>query len=158
MKKHILTIAVEDYFHVAALRGAIRRKHWERLEPRLEANLDDVLVLLDRYGARATFFVFGWIADSQPHLIRRIVEQGHEVASRGYWPRGLRGVLRADFLDDLRRAKEALENAGSNRIVGYRAAAWIREEDRWILDVLAEEGYAYDSSINPILRRFASDP
>jgi polysaccharide deacetylase family protein (PEP-CTERM system associated) len=158
MRKHILTIAVEDYFHVAALRGAIRRKHWERLEPRLQANLMDVLALLDRYGARATFFVFGFLADSQPELIRAIVERGHEVASRGYWPRSLQGLLRADFLEDLRRAKEALEAAGSNRIVGYRAPQWLRDEDRFILDVLAEEGYVYDSSVNPILRRFASEP
>ncbi len=158
MQRHLLTICVEDYFHVAALRGAVRRKHWDRLDPRLERNLDSVLDLLDRHGAQATFFVFGCIAEQQPELVARIVRHGHEVASRGFWPRALAGLTPDELRADARRAKEALEAAGSNTIVGYRAPEWLHEDDLWVLDVLADEGYAYDSSINPVLRRFASDP
>ena len=127
MTKHILTIAVEEYFHVAALRRAVQRKHWDRLDPRLDANLTEVLELLGRHHATATFFVFGCIAEGQPEIVQRIVAHGHEVASRGFWPRSLKGVDRTEFLDDLHRAKEALEAAGSNRIFGYRAPTWIRK-------------------------------
>src|SRR4051812_22002810 len=160
MHKQILTVNVEDYFHVWALRGsdAVSRKHWDRLDPRLDASLNAVFELLDRYDAKGTFFVFGCIADRQPEMIERIVARGHEVASRGYWPRDMKGLERGEFVDDLGRAKEALEAAGANRIVGYRSPMWIRREHLWILDVLIEEGYKYDSSINPILFRFAGEP
>ena len=160
MHKQILTVNVEDYFHVWALRGsnAVLRKHWDRLDPRLDASLRAVLELLERYGARATFFVFGCIADRQPQIVESIMARGHEIASRGYWPRSLKGFEPSEFVDDLGRAKEALEAAGSNRIVGYRSPAWIGREHLWMLDELIEQGYQYDSSINPILLRFAHDP
>ena len=155
---HVLTIAVEDYFHVAALRGAVRDTHWSRLEPRLERNLDATLELLGRHSARATFFVFGRIAETQPELVRRIAEAGHEVASRGYWPRATAGMSEAEFLEDLHRARRALEAAGANRILGYRSPTWIGQRELWKLDVLAEEGYLYDASINPKLWSFAGHP
>jgi polysaccharide deacetylase family protein (PEP-CTERM system associated) len=160
MHKQILTVNVEDYFHVWALRGsnAVLRKHWDRLDPRLDASLRAVLELLERHGARATFFVFGCIADRQPQIIESIVARGHEIASRGYWPRSLKGIEPTEFVDDLGRAKEALEAAGSNHIVGYRAPTWIGPDQLWLLDELIEQGYQYDSSINPILLRFARDP
>jgi len=159
MHRQILTVNVEDYFHVWALRGsdAVMRKHWDRLDPRLEASLDPLLELLERHGAKATFFVFGCIADRQPQIIEKIVTRGHEIASRGYWPRSLLGLGPGEFVDDLGRAKEALEAAGSNKIVGYRSPVWISKEHLWMLDRLIEQGYLYDSSINPILFRFARD-
>jgi polysaccharide deacetylase family protein (PEP-CTERM system associated) len=154
----ILTVNVEDYFHVWAIRSsdAVRRKHWDRLDPRLDASLTTTLRLLATHGAKATFFVFGCIADSSPELIERIVAGGHEVASRGYLPRGLETLERSEFVDDLGRAKLALERAGSNQILGYRSPVWISERHLWMLDALAEAGYLYDSSVNPILRRFSS--
>jgi polysaccharide deacetylase family protein (PEP-CTERM system associated) len=160
MHRQILTVNVEDYFHVWALRGsdAVLRKHWDRLEPRLEKSLDAVLELFSRHDAKATFFVFGCIADRQPQIIEKIMAYGHEIASRGYWPRSLAGLERSEFVDDLGKAKDALEAAGSNRIVGYRSPAWISKQHLWMLDELIERGYQYDSSINPILLRFAHDP
>ncbi len=90
-RKQILTVNVEDYFHVWAIRNsnAVRRKHWDRLDPRLDASLATSLELLRAHDAKATFFVFGCIADTHPYLIQRIMAEGHEVASRGYWPRSL---------------------------------------------------------------------
>ncbi len=119
---HVLTIAVEDYFHVAALRGAVRDAHWSRLEPRLERNLDATLELLARHSARATFFVFGRIAETQPELVRRIVEAGHEVASRGYWPRATAGMSEAEFLEDLHRATQGARGGGSQPRAGLPLA------------------------------------
>jgi polysaccharide deacetylase family protein (PEP-CTERM system associated) len=156
-RKQILTINVEDYFHPWAIRNsnAVRRKHWLRIDPRLDANLGAALALLKKYDARATFFVFGCLAASHPDLVSRIMAEGHEVASRGYWPRSLVGLGRAEFVEDLAQAKEALERAGSNAIRGYRSPVWLGPSDLWMLEALAEQGYEYDSSINPVLRRFA---
>jgi polysaccharide deacetylase family protein (PEP-CTERM system associated) len=159
-RKQILTVNVEDYFHVWAIRNsnAVRRKHWDRLDPRLDASLATSLELLRNHDAKATFFVFGCIADTHPYLIQRIMADGHEVASRGYWPRSLVDLGRQEFVDDLARAKEALERAGSNRIIGFRSPVWIGPSHLWMLEALSEAGYTYDSSVNPILRRFAKQP
>lgn len=162
VRKHVLTVSVEDYFHGASLDGVVARKHWTRIESRLEKSLKDVLDLLAEHQATATFFVLGWIAERQPEIVRQIRASGHEIASRGYWPRGGdKGMLPhpQELREELQRAREALEAAGSNRIVGYRHPRWLmRPEELWVIDVLVEEGYLYDSSVNPIFRRFARDP
>ena len=161
-RTHILTVSVEDYFHGASLDGVVARKHWTRIESRLEKSLREVLDLLAGHQVTATFFVLGWIAERQPEIVRMIRDRGHEIASRGYWPRGgVKGMLPhpEELREELQRAKEALESAGSNRIVGYRHPRWIMDpKELWVIDVLVEEGYLYDSSVNPILRRFARDP
>ena len=114
MHKQILTVNVEDYFHVWALRGsdAVLRKHWDRLDPRLEGSLAKVLELLDRYEAKATFFVFGCIADRQPQIVEAIMAKGHEIASRGYWPRSLGGLGPAEFVDDLGARESGARSGG----------------------------------------------
>jgi len=161
-RKHILTVSVEDYFHGASLDGVVGRKHWTRIESRLEKSLREVLDMLAESKVTATFFVLGWIAERQPEIVRTIRDAGHEIASRGYWPRGgVKGMLPhpEELREELQRAREALESAGSNRILGYRHPRWImRREELWVIDVLVEEGYLYDSSVNPILRRFSRDP
>lgn len=158
-KAHILTVSVEDYFHVGAFQGALTRKHWDRLESRLEHNIAQVLELLGSHDVRATFFISGWVAERSPSLVKGIVDKGHEIGSAGYWPNGVRSKVPQDFRDDLKRASQVLEWAGAHHIIGYRSPRnWLTEKDLWMLDVLAEEGYLYDSSINPVLRRFAGKP
>jgi polysaccharide deacetylase family protein (PEP-CTERM system associated) len=117
-----------------------------------------VLKILEAHSISATFFVMGWSAERNPDVVKRIVAAGHEVASRGYWPRGVDGMVPEEFREDLQRTQEALLAAGAPRVLGYRSPRWIRRKDLWILDVLAEEGYRYDASVNPLLRRFADDP
>lgn len=156
-RRHLLTVSVEDYFQSGALGGVIARKHWTRIESRLEKNIQSVLNLLAEHQVKATFFVLGWIAERQPEIVRQIRAAGHEIASRGFW-KGMPSSPQ-QLREELQRAKEALEAAGSNRIFGYRFPAWItRPQGLWILDVLAEEGYTYSSSVSPIGRRFARHP
>src|SRR5262249_2785224 len=139
-QKQVLTVNVEDYFHVWAIRNsdAVRRKHWDRLVPRLDSSLKTTLDLLREHGARATFFIFGCIADAYPDFVQRVVADGHEVASRGYLPRSLVGLGRAEFVEDLAQAKVALERAGANRVLGYRSPVWISQRHLWMLEALAE--------------------
>ena len=89
-RTHVLTIALEDYFHVTPLQTVIQQDRWYRFEMRLEASTRRTLDLLDECGARATFFVLGWVADAAPELVREVVARGHEVASKGYYHRDLR--------------------------------------------------------------------
>lgn len=149
-KKHLLTVLVEDYFHVGAFENLIQQRNWSRFEPRYEQNTLKTLDLLDEFETKATFFVLGWIAEQNPKLIREIVSRGHEVASRGFYHRSLRQLTPEEFREDLRKSNRALEDAGGQKIIGYRAAEKLSyEKDAWIFDVLAEEGFVYDASFLP---------
>ena len=157
-RHHILTVAVEDYFQAAALRGTVTPRQWSRFERRVERNTRAALDLVEASGARATFFVVGWIADQMPELIQEIVRRGHEVASKGYHHRPIREMTPEQFREDLLRSREAIERASGLKVLGYRIARdSFGLEDLWALDVLAEEGFAYDSSIYPRLRSLGSE-
>ena len=148
--KHLLTILVEDYFHVGAFENLIQQRNWQNFEPRYEQNTLKTLDLLDQHDSKATFFVLGWIAERNPSLIREIVSRGHEVASRGFYHRSLKNLTDEEFREDLRRTNRAIEDAAGQKVIGYRAAEKLNvDENEWILDVLADEGFAYDASFLP---------
>ncbi|MGI8787683.1 MAG: XrtA system polysaccharide deacetylase [Pyrinomonadaceae bacterium] len=150
-KKHLLTVLVEDYFHVGAFENLIQQRNWSRFEPRYEQNTYKTLDLLDEYKTKATFFVLGWIAEQNPRLVREIVSRGHEVASRGFYHRSLKNLTDEEFREDLRKTNRVLEDASGQKIVGYRSAEKLNyEKDAWIFDVLANEGFVYDASFLPV--------
>ena len=158
-RRHLVTVALEDYFQVGAFNHLIQRGQWYRFEPRVERGTQRALALLDEYGIKATFFVLGWIADAMPELVAEVASRGHEIASKGYYHRHIRHLSPQEFREDLARARESIERASARRVLGYRMAdGWFEPNDLWALDVLAEEGYAYDSSIAPLLGRFAHEP
>ncbi len=149
-RRHLLTILVEDYFHVGAFENLIQERNWSNFEPRYEQNTLKTLDLLDRYDTKATFFVLGWIAERSPDLIREISRRGHEVASRGYYHRSPRNLTPGEFRDDLSRTNDVIEQACGQRVVGYRAAEKLNfEQSGWVLDTLASRGFAYDASFMP---------
>lgn len=151
--RHLLTVLVEDYFHVGAFENLIQQRNWSNFEPRYEQNTLKTLDLLDRYNTKATFFVLGWIAEQNPDLVREIAARGHEVASRGYYHRSLKNLTDEEFREDIRRSSRVIADATGNTPVGYRAAEKLHfGKDEWVLDVLAEEGFAYDASFMPDLR------
>jgi polysaccharide deacetylase family protein (PEP-CTERM system associated) len=149
-KKHLLTVLVEDYFHVGAFENLIHQRNWSNFEPRYEQNTLKTLELLDQHDTKATFFVLGWIAEQNPKLVREIVSRGHEVASRGFYHRSLKNLTDEEFREDLRRTNRVLEDAAGQKIIGYRAAEKLSyEKDQWVFDVLADEGFVYDASFLP---------
>ena len=149
-RQHLLTVLVEDYFHVGAFENLIQQRNWANFEPRYEKNTLKALDLLDRYNTTATFFVLGWIAEQNPALIRRIVARGHEVASRGFYHRSLKNLTDEEFREDLRRTNRAIEDACGQKVIGYRAAEkLVFGKDDWVLNVLADEGFSYDASFMP---------
>ena len=146
-----MTCDVEDYYQVENLAGVVARADWATMASRLAANTDRVLELLAEAGVRGTFFVLGWCAEREPAVVRRVAAAGHEVASHGYAHRMIAEQTPAEFRDDVRRAKALLEDLAGAAVAGYRAPTFsITERTRWAADVLAEEGYRYDSSIFPI--------
>lgn len=149
--RNAMTIDVEDYFQVSAFAPYIPRATWHSQPCRVERNVDAILAMLGDHGVHATFFVLGWLAERYPDLIRRIVEQGHELASHGYDHYRATEQSRAEFLDDVTRTKHLLEEIGGVVVKGYRAPSFsIGENNLWALQCLREAGYSYSSSIYPI--------
>ena len=147
-----LSVDVEDWFQVGAFESVIARETWDSLESRVEANCDRVLALFDGAGVKATFFTLGWVAARYPAAIRRIVAQGHELASHGWDHVRVFTLDPASFAEDLRRARGTLEDIGGQAVTGYRAPSFsIDARNPWAHRVLAEHGYAYSSSVAPIV-------
>ncbi|MDR3394187.1 MAG: DUF3473 domain-containing protein [Parasulfuritortus sp.] len=145
------TVDVEDYFQVSAFAPHIARSEWNECECRIERNLDRILGLLDEHGVKGTFFTLGWIAERYPTLIRRISEQGHELASHGYGHQRATEMTHDAFLADVRLAKLILEDIAGNEVRGYRAPSFsIVQDTMWAYEKLEEAGYRYSSSIFPI--------
>ena len=147
----LLSVDVEDYYHVEAFAGCVPPSSWPDFPSRVRANTKRVLHIFEEYGCRATFFILGWVAEREPALVREIVEAGHEVACHSYSHRRVSTLTPREFREDLRRARAAIEDAGGVRIVGYRAPTFsIGRDNLWALEILCEEGFLYDSSIFPI--------
>ena len=146
-----LTIDVEDYFQVSAFAPYIARSEWDARECRVERNVHRILDLLSERGIHATFFTLGWIAERYPALVRRIVDEGHELASHGYGHERVSDLSAAAFRADIGRAKALLQDISGTAVLGYRAPSFsIGERNLWAFDCLLEEGYRYSSSIYPI--------
>jgi polysaccharide deacetylase family protein (PEP-CTERM system associated) len=149
--RNAMTVDVEDYFHVSNFEATVSRDSWASRESRVEANTDRLLAVFDAAAVKATFFVLAWVAERAPALIARIAAQGHELASHGYAHRLVYDQTREAFRDDVRRAKSVIEDAGGQPVRGYRAPSFtVTRRSLWALDVLADEGYTYDSSIFPV--------
>lgn len=146
-----MTVDVEDWFQVQALAHRIRRDDWDALETRVEANVDRILDLFETAGVTATFFTLGWIAQRHPAMVRRIVAGGHELASHGWEHIRAHTQDPATFRADVERTRRTLEDIGGVKVAGYRAATFsIGAGNLWAFRELAEAGYAYSSSVNPI--------
>lgn len=146
-----MTVDVEDYFQVGAFTKTISRDDWDILPKRVEANTDRVLGLFDASDVKATFFMLGWVAERYPELVRRIVDQGHELASHGFEHRRVDSQSAETFRADIARTKRVLEDAGGAPVTGFRAASFsFGPTTSWAHGVLAEEGYTYSSSVFPV--------
>lgn len=146
-----LSVDVEDWFQVGAFETTIDRSDWDGLDIRVERNCDAVLALFDEAGVKATFFTLGWVADRYPALMRRIVGQGHEIASHGWDHVRVFTMTPEAFAEDLSRTRKTLEDASGAAVKGYRAPSFsIDKRTPWAHPILAEAGYAYSSSVAPV--------
>ena len=146
-----MTVDVEDYFQVAAFARQIAKDDWSGFDCRVERNLDVILGMFAEREVKATFFTLGWIAERYPNAVRRIVEEGHELASHGYEHTKVHTQSPETFRADIRRTKAILEDVGGQPVRGYRAASFsINEQSAWAFELLAEEGHRYSSSVYPI--------
>jgi polysaccharide deacetylase family protein (PEP-CTERM system associated) len=152
MVRNALSVDVEDWFQVGAFETVIERGQWDSLECRVERNTEAVLDLFDRAGVKATFFTLGWIAERYPKLIGQIADAGHEVASHGWDHKRVFTMTPPDFAADLMRARKMLEDVAGAAVTGYRAPSFsIDKRTPWAHEALSEAGYAYSSSVAPVI-------
>ncbi|MEO0033457.1 MAG: hypothetical protein RIS94_3215 [Pseudomonadota bacterium] len=147
-----LSVDVEDWFQVGAFERVIDRRDWDGLERRVEGNCDAILAMFADAGVKGTFFTLGWVAERHPAMMRRIAEAGHEIASHGWDHARVFTLTAQQFADDLARARKVLEDVTGCAVAGYRAPSFsIDARTPWAHEVLAEQGYAYSSSVAPIV-------
>jgi polysaccharide deacetylase family protein (PEP-CTERM system associated) len=149
--KNALTVDVEDYFQVSAFAENVEISKWEKFPLRVERNTQRLLDMFDEHEVKATFFVLGWVAERTKGLVKEIVSRGHEVASHGYSHQLVYNQTQEVFREETLRSKKLLEDLAQAPVLGYRAASYsITSRSLWALDVLAEAGFEYDSSIFPV--------
>lgn len=150
-KQSVASVDVEDYFQVEAFARMIKRDEWGEYPSRVEANTLRLLDIFDESGVKGTFFVLGWIADRYPNIVREIVNRGHEPACHSYWHRLVYTLTPEEFRRDTAIAKDCIEQAAGQKVWGYRAPSFsITKRCLWALDILADAGFRYDSSIFPV--------
>jgi polysaccharide deacetylase family protein (PEP-CTERM system associated) len=148
-----LTVDLEDWYHICGAGHVADPSQWDAYESRVTRNTEKILSLLRVWGARATFFVLGYIAAREPALIRAIAREGHEVATHGHFHRRIFELSPEEFAADLAESLDAIAAAGGGRVVGYRAPEWsMRPHTLWALAALRHHGILYDSSMVPLTR------
>jgi len=151
MIKNAMTVDVEDYFQVSAFEKIITRDDWKSYPHRVEMNTHKVLDLFEEKNIKATFYTLGWVAELYPSVVKRIVDDGHELASHGYYHVRVVNQNPAEFYEDITRTKALLEDIGGVEVKGYRAASYsIGSINLWAYAELERAGYLYSSSIYPI--------
>ncbi len=146
-----LTIDVEDYFMVSAFSDSIPQDQWGAYESRVEGNTSRLLDIFDRNRVKGPFFVVGWVAEKFPGIVREISRRGHEIGCHSHRHRLVYELSPEEFRRDTRTAKAVLEDISGKLVLGYRAPSYsITSRSQWALEILAEEGFRYDSSIFPI--------
>lgn len=147
-----LSVDVEDWFQVGAFEKVIDRAAWDDIPLRVADNVARIIDLFDEADVKATFFTLGWVARRHPEVLRRIADAGHEIASHGWDHARVHTLDRKSFGADIAQAREVLEQASGVRVTGYRAPSFsIDQRTPWAYHELAEQGYAYSSSVAPIV-------
>jgi peptidoglycan/xylan/chitin deacetylase (PgdA/CDA1 family) len=179
--KNILTVDVEDWYHICDIEHILPRSCWDRCESRILVNIERILTLLSRFKVKATFFVLGYVAERTPEVVKMIYRDGHEVASHGYGHVQVYKQEKEEFLQDLLRSKSLIKRIigrDEEKVIGYRAPEWSisgalrqtepaearfvakagkgKRDSYWALDLLVQNGFVYDSSIAPL--RFIGIP
>lgn len=151
--RNIISIDVEDWFHIFELESTPNLKDWELMESRVEKNFFNMLEILEEKNVKATCFFLGWIAEKHPNLVNEAAKRKHEIASHGYAHQLINFQTKSQFYKDVSKTKQILESISGTEVIGYRAPGFsITPETTWAFSQLVKAGYKYDSSLFPAKR------
>lgn len=155
---NILTFDIEEWFHILDNESTRTEADWSRYESRIYANMDLIFQLLADTNSRATFFCLGWVADKHPDVIRRIDAAGFEVATHSYAHQLAYEQTPTEFQTDLVRSIQHLQELTGKKVRAYRAPGFsIKESNRWVFPILAEQGIEIDCSVFSARRSHGGD-
>lgn len=143
-----LSIDVEDYWSILS-------RDWLHIEAEpsdaVVSNTEWFLQTLAQHNVKATFFILGEVAKKFPSLIKKIAKDGHEVGVHGFSHKQIFKLTEEEFRREIVDCKKLLEDTISGSVWGHRAPAFsIMPQTEWALEILAQEGFKYDSSVYPI--------
>ena len=142
----LLSFDLEDCDQILARR--LGNPDWDRPWEGFERQLGHALDLLDSLGAKATFFVLGMTARNHPDSVRELASRGHDIAAHGFDHRPVFTQSPEEFRRDVEGSLELIHSLTGSRPIGYRAPAFsLGRETPWALEVLADLGFRYDSSL-----------
>ena len=146
-----MTVDLEDWYHICGVEGYSDPKQWDTYENRIIKNTDKILRLFRFYNIKATFFVLGYIALKEPDLIKTIKNEGHEIATHGFYHKRIFEMTEQEFEEDVSNSISVISSITNEKVLGFRAPEWsIREETLWVLKILKKLGILYDSSMVPL--------
>jgi polysaccharide deacetylase family protein (PEP-CTERM system associated) len=146
-----MTVDIEDYFHVSAFESVISASEWSDISPRVGNNTHRLIDLFNEHNIKATFFTLGWVADHCPDVVKRIVDEGHELCSHGSNHRRITTMTLDEAFEDIRVSKDKLEQISGEAVLGYRAPSFsVDNTNEWVFDILVELGFKYSSSTYPV--------
>ncbi|MDA7891618.1 polysaccharide deacetylase family protein [Akkermansiaceae bacterium] len=150
---NVLTFDIEEWFHILDNDSTKTESEWGKYERRLDANMERILGILNERNLKATFFCLGWVAREFQHVIKRIVEQGHELATHSDLHQLAYEQTPAEFFADLELSIKSLEDVSGTRIRAYRAPGFsLKEGNKWIFEELIRAGIEVDCSVFPANR------
>lgn len=143
-----LTIDLEDWYHTLDFNFPVNT--WEQYEDRITNSTNIILETLDKHGVKATFFVLGYIAKKHPDLVRKISKKGHEIGSHGTLHKLIYKQTKDEFREDVADSKKLLQDITGKEVNLFRGSSWsISKDTLWALEILEEEGFKCDSSLQP---------
>ena len=149
----LLTIDLEDWFHILSHEETAQPHQWEKFPSRVERNTNYILEQLSVHNQRATFFCLGWIAQKHPGLIKKISEEGHDIACHSMYHQLIYEQTRELFRKDLEESIKVLQNLTGKKVNTYRAPGFsLTEKTKWVFEVVAECGIENDCSVFPAKR------
>ncbi|MGX4771133.1 polysaccharide deacetylase family protein [Bradyrhizobium guangdongense] len=144
----IITIDVEDWFHLLEHEATANEEQWCRFQPRIERNVDLILDCLAEAGVRATFFCLGWVARNHKRVVQAIQAAGHEIGSHSDHHSLVHRLTPAQFQEDLVKSIRCLEDITGEKVRAYRSPGFsVTANSTWAFSLLAENGIEWDSSV-----------
>ncbi len=150
-----LTFDIEEWYQVTSFDSIIKIDEWNNYESRIVNETLKLLDILQSFKCKATFFVLGIVAKNHSEIIRKIADNGHEVAIHGYSHRLVCNLSPKEFTEELLTSKNIVEQITGQEVIGYRAPSnSITDSTLWAFEILEENGIKYDASIIPRGLRF----
>lgn len=150
---NILSVDVEEWFHILDIEGLPDTAAWDKLEPRVDRNFRRMLDDFDEHGIKITAFFLGWVAQRYPDLVREAARRGHEISSHGQNHQLIYGQTAQEFAADISHSRSLLQDLSGQPVNGYRAPGFsIVASTPWAFDEIRGAGFTYDSSIFPAAR------